>query len=553
MKKDSLIKGTLILAMAALVARMLGIFQRVPLEHMLSKEGLASFTVSNNLYLTLLIVATGGIPSAISKMVSERYALGRQQEAQRIYKAALLFGLVTGLILSTLLYVFAPQLAASQDLPDAVFAIRAIAPTLLLFPLIAMMRGYFQGRQLMMAGGLSQIMEQIMRVIVGVGLAILVLAWGWGDQMGAAAASFGNFFGAIGAIAVMVWYAVKLRRTDKLELDKMPAGSEAAQTVALQKAEASRIPYRAIYREIFSISIPIVVTAITVQLMYMVDNYLLMKLRAGVYSYNQAVEVLADFGGKAQSIAGIPPILAIALSTSIIPVISSAFSVRNMSEVNRQTSLVMRIVLFTGIPAALTLAVLAYSVTGLLFTGPQGSGIVAALTAGTIFQATMMISNSVLFGLGRPRLAMYNTLIGIGLKLLGSFVLAPIFGIYGLIAASTLCFIFITWFNLQSIRSYVQFNVLGRRWVPYFAAVLISMAAGWGVDKGLRWLLEGFALPDRLAYLISLIAAGVVIGGLYLGLLILLRVVTAEDVKTFPGPLRKLFAKLFRLTGRAAV
>ncbi|WP_341281534.1 polysaccharide biosynthesis protein [Paenibacillus sp. FSL H8-0537] len=553
MKKDSLIKGTLILAMAALVARMLGIFQRVPLEHMLSKEGLASFTVSNNLYLTLLIVATGGIPSAISKMVSERYALGRQQEAQRIYKAALLFGLVTGLILSTLLYVFAPQLAASQDLPDAVFAIRAIAPTLLLFPLIAMMRGYFQGRQLMMAGGLSQIMEQIMRVIVGVGLAILVLAWGWGDQMGAAAASFGNFFGAIGAIAVMVWYAVKLRRTDKLELDKMPAGSEAAQTVALQKAEASRIPYRAIYREIFSISIPIVVTAITVQLMYMVDNYLLMKLRAGVYSYNQAVEVLADFGGKAQSIAGIPPILAIALSTSIIPVISSAFSVRNMSEVNRQTSLVMRIVLFTGIPAALTLAVLAYSVTGLLFTGPQGSGIVAALTAGTIFQATMMISNSVLFGLGRPRLAMYNTLIGIGLKLLGSFVLAPIFGMYGLIAASTLCFIFITWFNLQSIRSYVQFNVLGRRWVPYFAAVLISMAAGWGVDKGLRWLLEGFALPDRLAYLISLIAAGVVIGGLYLGLLILLRVVTAEDVKTFPGPLRKLFAKLFRLTGRAAV
>ncbi|SFF30531.1 stage V sporulation protein B [Paenibacillus algorifonticola] len=551
MKKDSLIKGTLILAMAALVARMLGIFQRVPLEHMLSKEGLASFTVSNNLYLTLLIVATGGIPSAISKMVSERYALGRQQEAQRIYKAALLFGLVTGLILATLLYVFAPQLAASQDLPDAVFAIRAIAPTLLLFPLIAMMRGYFQGRQLMMAGGLSQIMEQIMRVIVGVGLAILVLAWGWGDQMGAAAASFGNFFGAIGAIAVMVWYAVKLRRTDKLEMDKMPADSEAAKTIALQKAEASRIPFRTIYREIFSISIPIVVTAITVQLIYMVDNYLLMKLRAGVYSYDQAIEVLADFGGKAQSIAGIPPILAIALSTSIIPVISSAFSVRNMSEVNRQTSLVMRIVLFTGIPAALTLAVLAYSVTGLLFTGPQGSGIVAALTAGTIFQATMMISNSVLFGLGRPRLAMYNTLIGIGLKLLGSFVLAPIFGIYGLIAASTLCFIFITWFNLQSIRTYVQFNVLGRRWVPYFAAVLISMAAGWGVDKGLRWLLESFMLPDRLAYVISAIVAGAVIGGLYLGLLILLRVVTAEDVKTFPEPLRKLFAKLFRLTGRA--
>lgn len=90
-KKESFVKGTLILAAAALVARVLGLVQRVPLEHMLGDVGNASFTIANNVYLMLLTVATAGIPSTLSKMVSERYALEKPHEAQRIYHAALIF------------------------------------------------------------------------------------------------------------------------------------------------------------------------------------------------------------------------------------------------------------------------------------------------------------------------------------------------------------------------------------------------------------------------------------------------------------------------------
>ncbi len=90
-KKESFIKGTLILAAAALVARVLGLVQRVPLEHLLDEVGNASFSIANNVYLMLLTVATAGIPSTLSKMVSERYALKRPGEARQVYHAALWF------------------------------------------------------------------------------------------------------------------------------------------------------------------------------------------------------------------------------------------------------------------------------------------------------------------------------------------------------------------------------------------------------------------------------------------------------------------------------
>jgi O-antigen/teichoic acid export membrane protein len=536
LKKESLIKGTIILAAAALVARVLGIFQRVPLDYMLGTGGGAALGLANTVYMWLLVIATGGIPSAISKMVSERHALGKAGEAQRIYKAALLFGVVTGAVMALLLYVIAPWYTKHvAKLPLADASIQAIAPALLLFPTIAMMRGYFQGRQLMSAGGISQIMEQILRVLVGVGLAIAVVAAGWGDRWIAAAASFGSFIGGIGALCVMIWYGRKLGRQDA---DEVREGR--------LRFERSSLPFKSIYKEIFTMSLPIVVTAMTVNLVYMFDNSFLIRLSGSFYSGDAAQHALDAFGLKATSIAGIPPILAIALSSSIIPVISAAFTKRDMNEVQRQSSLVMRIVVFTGVPAALILSVAAYSVTGLLFKTVSGSGIVAALTAGTIFQISMMTSNSILYGLGKPRTPMYNTLIGLAIKLVGSIALAPVIGMYGLIVASTLCFVTVTLLNLRSIRQIVPISTLGRRWAGYLITIIVTAAAGCGAEYGVRALLLG-AMPDKIVYFIGCCAAGIAAGVLYVVLLVLLRVVTPTDVRSFPGPLRKLFGPLMRL------
>ena len=161
MSKDSLIKGTLILAVAALVARVLGVIQKVPLIYLIGDSGMATFGIAFNIYTILMTVATAGIPSALSKMVSERMELGKYAEADRVYKAAVVFALVAGAFMTVALMVFAPYYANMVGDESAVLAIRALAPALLLFPLIAIMRGYFQGRQRMMPNGISQIVEQL--------------------------------------------------------------------------------------------------------------------------------------------------------------------------------------------------------------------------------------------------------------------------------------------------------------------------------------------------------------------------------------------------------
>ena len=254
--------------------------------------------------------------------------------------------------------------------------------------------------------------------------------------------------------------------------------------------------------------------------------------------------VLADYGIKAISLAGIPPILAIALGSTIIPVISSAYSVKNMKEVQRQASLVMRIVCFTGVPIALLLTVASFSVTGLLFASTSGSDVVALLTAGTIVQITMMTTNSILYGMGRPKQSMNHTLLGLLLKVVISIALAPFMGVYGLIVGSTICFIVITLLNVRSINQVVKLSVLGKRWMTYIVSVAVAAFAGWLVETTLLKLTA--SLPNKLSYFIGAGMTAVVVGGVYVLLLIVLRVITPDDIAMFPGKLRKPFQLLMK-------
>ncbi|AIQ14332.1 putative polysaccharide biosynthesis protein [Paenibacillus durus] len=530
-KKDSFIKGTIILAAAALVARVLGIFQRVPLEHLFNDVGDAAFSQANNVYLMLLTLATAGIPSTLSKMVSERYALNRPDEARQVYRAALIFGAVAGVIISAALYITAPLFAKHAGVPESTLAIRAIAPALLLFPTIAMMRGYSQGRNNMMANGISQIVEQIARVFTAILLAFFLLHQGYGNPVMAAGASFGSVFGSVGAFAIMLYAAIKMKRNDKQ--NGIHASSEA------------KLPLLGIYKDIFSLSIPIILSSMTIQAVYFIDSSLIVPLLSGQVGGTEATRLLGILGQKAQSIAGIPPVLAIALSTSLIPVISAAYARRDEDHLKRQITLAMRVAILTGTPIVMSLVVAAYSVNGLLFSSPSGSGMIALLTLGTIFQITMTTSNSILLGMGKSRISMFYVLAGIIVKLAGSVLLSRFMGIYGIIIATALCFIVITGLNLRLLRSIVPFEIMGKRWGGYLLAMLVSGAAGYGLNVA-AISLTGM-MPARLAYLVGCLAAGTVVVILYLVLLIVLGVLSVGDLASYPRPVRKLLSPLMKL------
>lgn len=538
MKKDSLLKGTLVLAAAALVARALGLFQRVPIEHVLNDQGNIYYGVANNVYLFLLVVATAGIPSAVSKMVSERYALGKDAEARQIYRAALLFGAVAGVVITLAMLGLAPLIAGPiMHEPGAAASIRAIAPSLLLFPVIAMMRGYFQGRRFMTAGGISQIFEQILRVTAAITIAFTFAAWGWSDEQIAAGASFGSVFGSIGAFLVMLYYGRKLTASDR-------------QSRAVPRtSRAQRVPVVAIYREMFYLSIPIVLTAVTVQLMYTLDSIMIKPLLTGHFQMDTIYMWGSVLVQRAQSIAGIPVILAVALGQSIIPVISSAYATRDGDKVGSQASLAVRIAMFSGMPIVLVLAVGAYSVNGLIFSSDEGSPIVALLTLGTIFQIGMMITNSILLGIGQPRKATIHAFTGILIKIALSFALAPWLGVYGLIIATSICFIWTLSFNILSLKKRTSFRIIARdRWVGFLGTVAICAAVIWGLEWGTLGLFGG--LPDKVRFLLASAVMGLAAIALYPALLVLFKVITKDEAASYPKPIRKLLAPVFRLQPR---
>ncbi|MFD0678210.1 MULTISPECIES: putative polysaccharide biosynthesis protein [unclassified Paenibacillus] len=556
MAKDSLVKGTFILAMAALVARALGVVQRVPLVILLGDIGMAAYGTAFNIYSMLLVVATAGIPSALSKMISERTTLGLHAEANRIYRAALLFAAAAGLVMTLFLFIIAPYYSNSIINPQASLPIRALAPALLLFPMIAIMRGYFQGRRMMMPNGLSQIIEQLFRVVTSVGLAYVLLAHSM--DWAIAGASFGGVIGSVAAAAVMLYYAIKLRRSDRAE-GLLPSSADSKGSLSADPNEASRegvrrstLSFKIIYAQLFKISIPIVIFSLTVTLIYTIDSSIVTLLLRDQVGEVQAKEILGILLGRAQSLAGIPIILAVALSQSVVPIISSAYSQKDMKQVSQQTGKVLQLSILTGLPAVLIICLAAGPINDFIFGNDKGSAIVDAyaapiivfLTVSTIFQIVMQTSGAVLMGMGKMRVLMLSVAAGIVLKLVGSYVLAPWFGIYGIIAATCLCFVLMTIMNLQVLRKEVPFRVLGsRRWLGMGITTVVMVIAGVLLDR----LTSSYVVPFgslRGDAFIQAVIISAVVGGLYPLLLMITRTLSVADLQQLPRPIQRIIGKV---------
>jgi stage V sporulation protein B len=541
LSKDSLVKGTIILAVAALVARVFGLVQRVPLQHLLHNAGMGTFGLAFNIYNIMLLVATAGIPSALSKLVSERVELGQYAEANRIYKAAVYFALIAGVIMTVLVYLLAPMIANFSEVQNEALSVRALAPALLLFPLIAIMRGYFQGRRSMMPNGLSQIAEQIMRLITAIGLAYLLLQLNWGPAWVAAGASFGGVMGGVGALAIMVYYAIKLRRNDQSEglTANDPKNERPAQT------------YKQIYLRIFRISLPIVLYSIVVPLIYVIDSTMFKKLLHGLMSAQESQDFLGVLTARAQSFAGIPLILAIALSQSIVPIISSAFARKDLPQVRIQATKALRLSVFSGLPFILFIVLAARPLNMLLFGDDIGTGLIISLTATTLLQILMQTSGAILMGLGQMRVLIIHVFIGIALKLASLYFLASGLGIYAFIVSTAICFGVMMLLNMRVLKQITAVQMFKwKHWGGLIISVAIICACG--------ILLESFNyqhivwFPHSVNHFLNASIIGIVVIILYFALLLLTRVVTKEDIAAFPAPLRKILGKASSLLAKRA-
>ncbi|TCO71366.1 putative polysaccharide biosynthesis protein [Marinisporobacter balticus] len=419
MSSKSFLKGAAILAAAGIIVKIMGAFFRIPLGNMIGSEGMGYYQTSYPIYVALLTISTAGIPTAISKLVSEKNAVGDRYGAHRIFKVSFALLFIIGIVTSAILFFGSGMIVKFMKNEGARASMVAIAPALLFVPIMAAFRGYFQGLQDMVPTAISQIIEQFGRTVVGFLLAYYLLnKLNKGLEIAAAGASFGAAAGAItGTLMIILIYYMRRKKILK-EIGLRP----------IQKQEpAGKILTRILY-----IAIPITIGAAILPIMNMIDATIVMRrLQAIGFSPDEANGLYGQLTGFAAPLINFPQMLTVGLAVSLVPAISEASQRRDMKTVRSTVQMGTRIAVLIGLPAAMGLVILAKPIMILLFplkpeSAIGAAGSLAILGIGVIFLSLVQTFTGILQGLGRPTVPVINLFIGSIFKILATYFLTGI-------------------------------------------------------------------------------------------------------------------------------
>jgi len=487
LNKRTVIYGAAILAVAGIVIKILGAFFRIPLGNLIGDEGMGYYNAVYPVYTLLVVIATTGIPIAVSRLVAERNAEGDIPGVNRVFKTVLALMTAIGVCFFCVLYFGATAITASMtDLSDAVYAMQAIAPALLFVPVMAAFRGYFQGTENMKPTALSQLTEQAFRVVVGLILAFALI--GWGKEYAAAGGTFGATAGAIAGLVTLLILYSRMRKAEtyreRRQIAKMARESD--------KHESSG----KIIKTIIVIALPITAGAAIMPIMYNIDLWVV-PARLSYAGFNP-VEVRSMFGqltGFAEPLTNLPKVLTQAIAISMVPTIVRAWKERDKEFLSYNITLGFRFALIIGLPCTVGLMILAEPVMHLLYpmqlAGASGAAPALFIFAiGIVFLASIDALTSALQGVGKQMIPFVNIAIGAACKFVITFALTgiPAMNIKGAAIGTVMAYVIATVLNYRAVKIYT-----GTRFEPglTFIRPLLSALAMGGVAAAVYYSIYG--------------------------------------------------------------
>jgi len=529
-RTSNYLKGASILVAAGILSRLLGLFFKIPLYQMVGSYGNGIYGNVTSIYNLLLMVSTVGFPVAISKMVSESIAQNEYATAHRVFKLSILILAVLGALSSLFLFFGAEWIIETANwTAESYPALVAIALAPLFISFVSAFRGFFQGFQIMTPTAVSQILEQLVRVFLGV-----VLCWAFVGQFGIGLGVGGAVFGATAGglvAAILLAYLYYGFVTKNKHLLK-------TRTSKRQRSN------RALLKRLVIISIPVTLTSALVAMFSTVDSFIYVS-RLGVAGIDEvtATMMFGDFTNVEQLI-NIPLIISGNLAVAMIPAISESFSMRDRKAMNEKIILAIRVILLVAFPSCIGLSVLSYGIFDLLFPGsPYGGFILSTFSYATIF---MMLSNtfqSILQSIDRFRIPLINLGVAIIIRFITGwiFLSIPFFNIQGIVISSMITFIYLTLANYASVKRYTHIKVdfIHTALKPLVAATVMGIVVFFAY-KGITALLGGF---------MGIIMAVIIGIFIYSFVLVLIKGITADEIRVLPGSrtLLSFFRRLERL------
>lgn len=510
-KTASFIGGAAVLMVANLFVKVIGLAFKVPLTYLIGEEGMGHFSDAYTMYTWMFVLATAGLPVAVSKMVSESLALHRTREVRRILRVSLLFLTLLGLFGTGVLFLFADVLSAWIGNPLAAPGIRFIAPAMLFVAMMSAFRGFFQGQQNMVPTAVSEVSEALGKLIFGYGLAYLLLPKG--IEMGASGAVAGVTAGAALGFITLLFLFLKTRR-------RVFSAPEASSTEARSSA--------ALFKKLISIAVPITIGASVFSLTSVIDMAMIKRslLSAG-FSPETAVRLWGSYSGYAVPIFNMPPTLLTAISISLVPAIASAFISGHADKARSSAEAAIRITTLFALPCSAGVSLLSGPILSLIYNNANASSMLMILGWAIIFVSLVQVTNAILQSVGKVYVPVLHMLFGGILKILINYFLVanPAVHINGAPVGTIACYAFILILNLFAIRKilnarYSLGNMLVR---PLFSTAIMG---------GVVLLIYTLAAPLGQALRVLLSIGG---GACTYGLVLLLvRALCREDILLLP-------------------
>ena len=538
-KKNSFFGGAAILTASVIVVKLIGALYKIPLGGILSDAGFADFNTAYNIYSLLIIISTGGLPVALSKMVSEANAVDRGNQVKKVFSLALATFCVLGTVSFCIMAFFPHQLADLMRDSHAAYSILALAPAVFFICPLSAFRWYFQGHALMTPTAVSQVIEALCKLVIGLALASLFMRQDMGESMAAAGAILGVSVGCmLGALYVYLCYRGHVRTLPE-------SGDE---------PEASRDILFTLAR----LAIPITLSSSVIALTNILDTSIMLgRLQDALKLTEDAARDMKGMYDKALTLYNLPASFMVPLTASVIPHVSAALKVKRRRQAAQISETTLRTTALLAIPAGVGLFVLGEPIIRLLYPSTDvvlAGWMLSVLGIASVSVCFMLVSNSILQAHQMVALPMATTVIGCALKLAVGYVLIgnENVGIKGGAISTVACFGLIALLDMFIIKRTLPRSLsMARVFVkPVGAAAAMGLSA-WAVNglmtkafmalnifvtETQELLPDGAAVVElsRTGAALSVFGAIGVAVVVYLVLIIFTRAISKDDLALIP-------------------
>lgn len=518
MKKQgqSIVAGSLILLLANLLVKIIGAVFKIPLVSLLGNEGMGYFNAAYQIYAGLFVVATAGLPVAVSKMVSASTVKGNLKEAKNIFKCAYIMFVIIGITGSCILYFGADRLQALTKYDNTANAIRTIAPAIFFVSIMSVYRGFFQGMSNMLPTAVSEVTEALAKLIVGYICAYFLIKKGL--PAAASGAIFGVTCGTVLSCAVLMFIHIKEKKSIYADIENSPSSP------SLMK----------ICTELIKIAVPVTISASVFTLTNMIDYALIGRNLNSIKAFLPAspTELYGMYTGKAVVLYNLPPTLITALCMSLVPAVSRANALENRRLISETSTQSLKFTLMFSLPCCVGLFVLADPILLLLFGSNDASLLLKLLSPAVLFVSMVLVSNAVLQATGHVMTPVINIAAGGIFKVFINMNLVsnPSININGAPIGTAVCYFVYMFLNLIQIKKITNAKIGFSFWIKPFAAAAVMAV--------IAHVLSGILYPHFGQGKLMLTALLVICGGIsfiiYMLALLISGGISKDDISKLP-------------------